>query len=56
VHSAYGAWGDKVVNGETVQAVVRSTFVVGPQGVVESAHYGVNVEGHVPGLVAELAS
>ena len=56
VHEAYGAWGDKVVDGETVQGVIRSTFVVGPDGTVESAQYGVSVDGHVAGLVAALGS
>ena len=51
VHEAYGAWGDKLVDGETTQGVVRSTFVVGPDGAVESAEYGVSVGGHVAGLV-----
>jgi len=55
VHAAYGAWGDKVVDGQTVQGVIRSTFVIGPDGTIESAEYGVNVAGHVAGLVDALA-
>jgi len=56
VHTAYGAWGDKVVDGQTVQGVIRSTFVVGPDGIVESAEYGVSVAGHVAALVDALGA
>ncbi|WP_026553972.1 thioredoxin-dependent thiol peroxidase [Arthrobacter sp. 35W] len=47
VAAAYGAWGDKVVNGETVQGVLRTTVVIDDGGQVVSAEYSVAAEGHV---------
>jgi thioredoxin-dependent peroxiredoxin len=51
---AYGAWGEKTMYGKTVTGVLRSTFVVDEQGVVESAQYNVKASGHVAKLRREL--
>jgi thioredoxin-dependent peroxiredoxin len=50
VHDAYGAWGEKTVDGRTVVGSVRSTFVLDEQGRVEHALYGVAARGHVAEL------
>lgn len=34
VHKAYGAWGKKLMYGKPVEGVIRSTVVIGPDGVV----------------------
>ncbi|WP_344792554.1 thioredoxin-dependent thiol peroxidase [Gryllotalpicola daejeonensis] len=47
VHRAYGAWGEKQLYGKTVTGVLRSTFVVGPDGVLEHALYNVKAKGHL---------
>lgn len=47
---AYGAWGEKTAYGRRSVGVLRSTFVVGPDGRVEDARYGVKATGHVAGL------
>lgn len=47
VHEAYGAWGEKTNYGKTVVGVLRSTFVIGPDGTVEHAMYNVKATGHV---------
>jgi peroxiredoxin Q/BCP len=47
---AYGAWGEKLVNGEIVEGLVRSTVVVDPQGNVALAQYQVKAQGHVAAL------
>lgn len=47
VHDAYGAWGEKVNYGKTVQGVLRSTFVLDADGVVTQALYNVKATGHV---------
>ena len=44
---AYGAWGEKRVDGRTVTGVIRSTVVVDEEGRVEAAMYGVQASGHV---------
>ena len=52
--TAYGAWGEKSMYGKTVTGVIRSTFVIDEQGVVERAMYGVKATGHVDKLRREL--
>ena len=51
---AYGAWGEKLVNGEVVDGLVRSTVVLDGEGKVTLAHYQVKAQGHVAALKAEL--
>ena len=47
---AYGAWGEKLVNGEITEGLVRSTVVVDPEGNVVLAQYQVKADGHVAAL------
>ena len=54
VHHAYGAFGEKSMYGKTVQGVIRSTFVVGEDGVLEHALYNVKATGHVDMLRKKL--
>ncbi|WP_182887543.1 thioredoxin-dependent thiol peroxidase [Microbispora sp. H10885] len=54
VHKAYGAYGEKTNYGRTVMGVIRSTFVIDPDGKVEKALYNVKATGHVARLVKEL--
>ncbi|MFJ6079350.1 thioredoxin-dependent thiol peroxidase [Pseudarthrobacter sp. NPDC092419] len=51
---AYGAWGEKLVKGEIVEGIVRSTVVVDPAGNVALVQYQVKAEGHVASLKEEL--
>ncbi len=52
--TAYGAYGEKQLYGRTVTGVIRSTFVIGPDGRVERAMYGVKATGHVAKLRRDL--
>ena len=52
--TAYGAYGEKSLYGKTVVGVIRSTFVIDEQGVIERAMYGVKATGHVDKLRREL--
>jgi len=54
VLSEYGAYGEKMMYGKTTVGVIRSTFVVGPDGKLEQAQYGVKATGHVARLRKEL--
>lgn len=47
VHDAYGAWGEKMNYGKTVEGVIRSTIVVDAEGIVTHALYNVKATGHV---------
>jgi peroxiredoxin Q/BCP len=51
---AYGAFGEKKLYGKTVEGVIRSTVVVGPDGRVEVAQYNVKATGHVAKLRRDL--
>ena len=52
--TAYGAYGEKQNYGKTVVGVIRSTFVVDEQGVLEVAKYNVKATGHVASLAKQL--
>jgi len=54
VERAYGAYGEKKLYGKTTVGVIRSTFVVGPDGALEQAQYAVKATGHVARLRKEL--
>ncbi|HLI16540.1 MAG TPA: thioredoxin-dependent thiol peroxidase [Acidimicrobiales bacterium] len=56
VMEAYGAWGEKTLYGRTTLGVIRSTFLVGPDGRVERVWYGVRVDGHAEKVLAALGS
>jgi thioredoxin-dependent peroxiredoxin len=54
VLESYGAYGAKTMYGKTVTGVIRSTFVVGADGKIERAYYGVKATGHVARLRQDL--
>ena len=54
VAQAWGAWGEKVVDGETRVGPLRATFVLDADGRVRSAEYRVDAEGHVRRLREQL--
>ena len=54
VLQAYGAYGEKMMYGKKSVGVIRSTFVVGADGTIEQALYGVKATGHVARLRQEL--
>ena len=56
VLEAYGAYGEKKLYGKTTVGVIRSTFVVGADGKIEQAMYGVKATGHVARLRAEVGA
>jgi thioredoxin-dependent peroxiredoxin len=54
VLTAYGAFGEKKLYGKTVTGVIRSTFVINGDGVIEHALYNVKATGHVAKLRRDL--
>lgn len=54
VLKAYGAYGEKMLYGKKSVGVIRSTFVIGTDGTIERAYYGVKATGHVARLRKEL--
>jgi thioredoxin-dependent peroxiredoxin len=53
VLEAYGAYGEKMLYGKKSVGVIRSTFVVDPDGRIEQAQYAVKATGHVARLRKE---
>ncbi len=51
VLQAYGAYGEKMLYGKATVGVIRSTFVIAPDGTIEKAMYGVKATGHVARLL-----
>ncbi len=54
VLTAYGAYGEKQLYGKTVTGVIRSTFVIDADGLIERASYNVKATGHVAKLRRDL--
>ena len=52
--TAYGAYGEKQNYGRTVMGVIRSTFVIGPDGHIEKAWRNVKATGHVARVLGEI--
>ena len=50
VHELYSAWGEKQNYGKTITGVLRSTFIIDPEGVVTHALRNVKATGHVARL------
>lgn len=56
VATAYGAYGEKVLYGRKSVGVIRSTFLVDPEGRIERAWYGVRTDGHAARVLAEVGA
>lgn len=54
VMTAWGAFGEKKNYGKIVQGVIRSTFLVEPDGTIGLAQYNVRATGHVARLLRDL--
>lgn len=46
VAEAYGVWREKNMYGRKVMGIVRSTFVIGPDGKIEKVYGNVKAKGH----------
>lgn len=53
---AVGAWGIKKMYGKEYNGVIRSTFIVGKDGLVEAAWKKVKVPGHAQEVLDHIAS
>ena len=56
VMERYGAWGEKTLYGKKTVGVIRSTFLVGPDGKVQRAWHHVRADGHADKVLAELGA
>ena len=56
VHRAYGAYGEKTMYGKKVLGVIRSTFLIAPDGKIAKAWRSVKVDGHVDAVLDAIKS
>jgi peroxiredoxin Q/BCP len=56
VADAWGTWGPKTYQGREYEGIVRSSFLVGPDGRIEQAWYRVKPEQTVPRALEALAA
>jgi peroxiredoxin Q/BCP len=54
VAERYGTWGEKSFAGKKYMGIIRSTFVIDPEGNVARAMYGVNAERNPDEVLAAL--
>lgn len=52
----YGVWQEVEKEGEKKMKIVRSTFIINKDGVVEEAMYGVNPEGHAQEVLEKVSN
>lgn len=55
VCEAYGVWQEKEKNGEKKMGIVRSTFLINKDGMLEEALYGVTADGHAQAMLERVA-
>lgn len=55
VAEKYGAWGEKVLYGKRSMGLIRSTFLIGPDGKLARAWRKVKVNGHVDEVLEALS-
>ncbi len=51
VCEAYGVWREKQNYGKTYMGIIRSTFIIDPEGKLNFLQYGVKVKGHVQSIL-----
>ncbi len=54
VAAAYGAWGIKKNYGKEYEGLIRSTFLVGPDGTIRKAWRNVRAKGHADRMISEV--
>ena len=50
----FGAWGEKKMYGKSYMGIVRSTFIIGPDGTVEKVFPKVTPDGHAKEVLENL--
>ncbi len=52
----YGVWGEKSMYGKTFMGIVRTTFLIGPDGKIARVWNNVKVDGHADEVLAAAKS
>ncbi|HET7715323.1 MAG TPA: peroxiredoxin [Bauldia sp.] len=51
VINRYAVWGEKMMYGRKTMGLIRSTFLIGPDGRILKAWRNIRVKGHVPAVL-----
>jgi peroxiredoxin len=51
---SYGVWQEKIKNGEKKMGIVRSTFIIDKQGILQEVMYGVSADGHAQAILDKI--
>jgi len=54
VAEAYGAWGEKSMYGKKYMGIIRSTFIIGKDGIIKKVYEKVKPEGHADEVLQAL--
>ena len=54
VAAAYGAWGTRTNYGKEYEGLIRSTFLIGPDGIIEAAWRNVRAAGHAERVLGSI--
>jgi peroxiredoxin Q/BCP len=54
VAEAFGVWGERIYAGSTYMGISRTTFVIGPEGIIEQVFENVKPAGHAAEVLAAL--
>ena len=54
VCESYGVWQEKEKGGVKKMGIVRSTFIINKEGVLEEVMYGVTAEGHAQAMLEKI--
>ncbi len=55
IAKAYGVWGTKEYGGKTFKGILRSTFIIDPEGKLAETMYEVQAQGQVASVAERLA-
>jgi peroxiredoxin Q/BCP len=55
IAEAYGVWREKNLYGKKSMGIVRSTFIIGPDGKIEKIYNNVKAKGHAARVLSDLS-
>lgn len=54
IASSYGAYGEKMMYGKKVMGIIRSSFLINPQGNIAKTYYNIRAKGHAQEVLDDL--
>lgn len=54
IASSYGAYGEKMMYGKKVMGIIRSSFLINPQGKIAKTYYNIRAKGHAQEVLEDL--